>query len=127
MKQYNKRKNRRKIEVYSRIAATGVVAAILVVIGVRLSNKHENAEISAGIKYIETNEKKDVASVETKIGRVEAKEKEEQKKRERERRMQEALLTIKKKYGKNAVLRGMNFEEGATAKERNGQIGGHQA
>lgn len=33
--------------------------------------------------------------------------------------MQEALLTIKKKYGKNAVLRGMNFEEGATAKERN--------
>ena len=54
-------------------------------------------------------------------------EKEEQKKRERERRMQEALLTIKKKYGKNAVLRGMNFEEGATAKERNGQIGGHQA
>ena len=57
----------------------------------------------------------------------EAKEKEEQKKRERERRMQEALLTIKKKYGKNAVLRGMSFEEGATAKERNGQIGGHQA
>ena len=57
----------------------------------------------------------------------EAKEKEVQKKRERERRMQEALLTIKKKYGKNAVLRGMNFEEGATAKERNGQIGGHQA
>lgn len=41
--------------------------------------------------------------------------------------MQEALLTIKKKYGKNAVLRGMNFEEGATRKERNGQIGGHQA
>ena len=67
LKQYNKRRNRRKIEVYSRIAATGIVAAILVVIGVRLSNKHENAEISAGIKYIETNEKKDVASVETKM------------------------------------------------------------
>ena len=46
---------------------------------------------------------------------------------ERERHMQEAMLSIKKKYGKNAVLRGMNFEEGATAKERNGQIGGHQA
>jgi len=63
----------------------------------------------------------------TDYAKKEAKEKEEQKKRERERRMQEALLTIKKKYGKNAVLRGMNFEEGATAKERNGQIGGHQA
>ena len=63
----------------------------------------------------------------TDYAKKEAKEKEEQKKRERERRMQEALLTIKKKYGKNAVLRGMNFEEGATAKERTGQIGGHQA
>jgi len=45
----------------------------------------------------------------------------------RERRMQSAILEIKKKYGKNAVLRGMNFEEGATARERNGQVGGHRA
>lgn len=37
------------------------------------------------------------------------------------------MLSIKKKYGKNAVLRGMNFEEGATAKDRNNQIGGHKA
>ncbi|MFQ8839755.1 MAG: hypothetical protein ACLR8P_01140 [Clostridium fessum] len=44
-------------------------------------------------------------------------------KRERERRMQEALLTIKKKYGKNAVLRGMNFEEGATAEDATGRSG----
>ncbi len=47
--------------------------------------------------------------------------------RERERRMQQAVLTIKKKYGKNALLRGMNFREGATARERNRQIGGHKA
>ena len=45
----------------------------------------------------------------------------------KQRNMQEALLKIKKKYGKNAVLRGMNFEEGATAKDRNRQIGGHRA
>ena len=45
----------------------------------------------------------------------------------KERRMQEAVIDIKKKYGKNAVLKGMNFEEGATAKERNRQIGGHKA
>ena len=45
---------------------------------------------------------------------------------ERERHMQEAMLNIKKKYGKNAILKGMNLEEGATAKERNQQIGGHQ-
>lgn len=46
---------------------------------------------------------------------------------EKERRIQEALLKIKDRYGKNAVLKGMNFEEGATAKERNAQIGGHKA
>ena len=45
----------------------------------------------------------------------------------RERRIQETMLDIKKKYGKNAILKGMNLEEGATAKERNETIGGHQA
>ena len=46
---------------------------------------------------------------------------------EREKRMQKALLMIKKKFGKNAILKGMNLEEGATAKDRNSQIGGHKA
>ena len=51
----------------------------------------------------------------------------EQAKLDKERRMQEAQLKIKKRFGKNAILRGLNFEEGATAKERNEQIGGHKA
>jgi len=46
---------------------------------------------------------------------------------ERERRRQKAVLTIKKRFGKNAILKGMNLEEGATAVKRNGQIGGHKA
>ncbi len=46
---------------------------------------------------------------------------------ERERRMQEAVLAIKKKFGKNAILKGMNLAEGATTMSRNGQIGGHKA
>ena len=46
---------------------------------------------------------------------------------ERERKIQAATLAIKKKYGKNAILKGMNLEEGATAKDRNAQIGGHKA
>lgn len=46
---------------------------------------------------------------------------------EREKRMQEAVLEIKKKFGKNAILKGMSLKEGATAKERNEQIGGHRA
>ena len=45
----------------------------------------------------------------------------------RERSRQEAILAIRKKYGKNAILKGMNFDEGATARERNQQIGGHKA
>lgn len=45
----------------------------------------------------------------------------------KERNRQEAILSIRRRFGKNAILRGMNFEEGATAKERNGQIGGHKA
>ena len=45
----------------------------------------------------------------------------------REKKMQEAVLSIKKKYGKNAILKGLNFQDGATTKERNEQIGGHKA
>lgn len=46
---------------------------------------------------------------------------------EREKNLQQAVLSIKKKYGKNAILKGMNLEEGATAVDRNMQIGGHKA
>ena len=46
---------------------------------------------------------------------------------EKEKKMQLALLDIKDKFGKNAVIKGMNLEEGATAIDRNGQIGGHKA
>ena len=46
---------------------------------------------------------------------------------QKEKRRQKAVLSIRKKYGKNAILKGMNFEEGATAMERNAQIGGHKA
>lgn len=46
---------------------------------------------------------------------------------EREKRMQNTILDIKKKFGKNAILKGINLQEGATAKDRNNQIGGHKA
>lgn len=45
----------------------------------------------------------------------------------REKRRQQAMLEIKRRFGKNAILRGMNLEEGATTRDRNGQIGGHKA
>ena len=46
---------------------------------------------------------------------------------EQEKRRQEAIINIKKKFGKNAILKGMNLEEGATTVERNGHVGGHKA
>lgn len=51
----------------------------------------------------------------------------EQAELQQEKRMQQAILSIKKKFGKNAILKGMNLEEGATAQDRNRQIGGHRA
>ena len=45
---------------------------------------------------------------------------------EKEKRLQEAMLAIRKKYDKNAILKGVNLEEGATMRERNNQIGGHK-
>ncbi len=46
---------------------------------------------------------------------------------EREKKVQRTVLDIKKRFGKNAILKGMNLEEGATAKERNRTIGGHRS
>lgn len=51
----------------------------------------------------------------------------DKKKLEKERKLQEAVLQIKGKYGKNAILKGLNLQEGATARDRNEQIGGHHA
>lgn len=59
----------------------------------------------------------------TDYGAVEETKKQEDK----EKSIQKAVIGIKKKFGKNAILKGMNLEEGATAKERNEQIGGHKA
>ncbi|MCR4563563.1 MAG: DNA methylase [Clostridiales bacterium] len=54
-------------------------------------------------------------------------EKEQTKQLEKEKKIQNTVISIKEKYGKNAILKGMNFEEGATARERNEQVGGHKA
>lgn len=56
-----------------------------------------------------------------------ARAEEEQKRLSREKQMQKAMIAIKKRYGKNAVLKGLNLQEGATGRNRNNQIGGHKA
>ena len=58
---------------------------------------------------------------------LEKQKKAEKERLARERKLQEAELNIRKRFGKNAILKGMNFQEGATARSRNEQIGGHKA
>lgn len=58
---------------------------------------------------------------------IERKSEKEKAEQDRDRRIQKAMLAIKKKYGKNYILKGLDFEEGATGKERNQQIGGHKS
>ncbi len=58
---------------------------------------------------------------------LERERQEKKEKRQREKNVQKAVLEIKEKFGKNAVLKGMNLEEGGTTIERNRQIGGHKA
>ena len=54
-----------------------------------------------------------------------AKKQKEEESLQREKRLQHAILDIQDKYGKNALIKGMNLEEGATTRDRNQQIGGH--
>lgn len=61
------------------------------------------------------------------VSEQEKQHEQEERSEKRERNMQQAILKMKKKYGKNAVMRGMNYQEGATAIDRNGQVGGHKA
>ncbi|MCR4740739.1 MAG: DNA methylase [Lachnospiraceae bacterium] len=81
------------------------------------------------IRSSEMKEKEDYEQLELFVD-YEEKAKEDRKEKEaleREKRMQKAILKLKDKYGKNAVLRGMDLEEGATKIERNSQVGGHKA
>lgn len=73
--------------------------------------KNEFEQLSLFVDYDEKEQKKEAENIEL----------------QKERRMQEAMLSIKKKYGKNAILKGTNLQEGATARDRNRQIGGHKA
>lgn len=78
-------------------------------------------------KQAQKKERYEQLNLFTDYGKKELEEKEAAEAKEREKHLQQALLEIKKRYGKNAMLKGMNLEEGATTIERNSQIGGHKA
>ena len=56
-----------------------------------------------------------------------AKREKENAELQKERKIQEAMIDIKQRYGKNAIIKGTNLQDGATSIERNQQIGGHKA
>lgn len=58
---------------------------------------------------------------------LEARRTAEESARHQEKQLQKAMLDIKKRFGKNAILKGLNLEEGGTTIERNNQVGGHKA
>ena len=90
----------------------------------RLNLVANNVLTEQSAREAEASEQLDFFSVTEK---AQAQYVEEQKERERERRRQQAMLSIKKKFGKNAIVKGMDLQEGATAMQRNAQIGGHKA
>ncbi len=76
---------------------------------------------------IKTTESYEQLDLFTDYEAIQKKKEEENKLLEKEKNLQYAVVQIEEKYGKNAILKGMNLEEGATSIERNNQVGGHRA
>ena len=105
------------MELYDRIVNPNLLIRRIYVVACRLSDE-------SSAKQEDTFEQLDLF---TDYAALEQKKQAEKVKKEKERKLQEAVLSVKKKYGKNAMLKGMNLQEGATSVERNRQIGGHKA
>ena len=105
------------MELYDRI-----VDPTLLVRRINMTVNH--LEVESAVVQKEEYEQLDLF---TDYAQKEEKDREERQMREREKNMQHAMIDIKKKYGKNAIIKGMNLQEGATACDRNRQIGGHKA
>ena len=104
-------------ELYERIMNKNLLVRKIYVVANNVVNENEgeetkqNEQISLFIDYKKQEEEKE----------------ERKSERKRENNLQHTILDIKKKYGKNAILKGMNLEKDGTMKDRNSQIGGHKA
>ena len=106
------------LDLYSRIVDPG-----LLVRRVTIAANHV-VEDSGPLQETQAFEQLDLF---TDYEALEKKRQEEAIKLQKEKQIQHAMLAIKKKYGKNAILKGINLEDGAMTQERNNQIGGHKA
>ena len=107
------------MELFDRIVNPDLLTRRLYVVANRVTKEQEEKGTEEG-----TWEQLDLF---TDYAAREEQRKEEEREYAREKKMQQAVLDIQKKYGRNAILKGMNLQEGATTMERNGQIGGHKA
>lgn len=105
------------MELYDRIVDPKLLVRRVTVVAAHLAEEWEVKEVEA---YEQMN-------LFTDYGTLEKERKLEEEKLAKERKLQEAMIAVKKKYGKNAMLKGMNLQEGAMTIERNKQIGGHKA
>ncbi len=105
------------MELYDRIVDPRLLVRRVAIVAARVADEREASE----------SQEFEQLSLFTDYAELEEKRKEESLEMKKEKRIQQAVLDIKKKYGKNAILRGMNLEEGAMTVQRNNQIGGHKA
>lgn len=105
------------MELYDRIVNPKLLVRRITIVANRLV---EEENVKNSVSYEQLNLFTDYEA-------LSEKQEQENKELEKERKMQEAVIKVKKKYGKNAILKGMSLQEGATAAERNNQIGGHRA
>ena len=99
-----------------------IVNPDLLIRRITMAANHVNSE-----KKVREEQQYEQMNLFTDFGIAKKEKEEKNEKLEREKKMQKAMLDIKKKYGKNAILKGMNLQEDGTAMERNRQIGGHKA
>lgn len=107
------------MELYERIIAPDLTIRRVTIAANRLADEREAVEADTqGYEQLDLF---------TDYGAQEQEREAEKARQEKERRLQEAMLAVKRKYGKNAILKGTNLQKGATTIERNRQIGGHKA
>ena len=109
------------MELFDRIADPNLLARRITIAACNIiSERAKEHMVKKAEEYVQMDLFTDYARIEQENAR-------KARERAREKSLQEAVLSIKNKYGKNAILKGMNLEEGATARERNAQVGGHKA
>ena len=107
-------------ELYDRIVDPNLLVRRMYVVAGRVIKENEVRETPAQYEQLSIFDMEDAAEAERKKAAETAA-------LAKEKKIQKAMIDIKKKHGKNAILKGMNFEEGATGKDRNRKIGGHKA